>query len=367
MDKKLGFGLMRLPLTDSKDPGSIDIPLMCNMVDSFLEQGFTYFDTAWMYCGSNSERAVKEALTKRHPRDSYTVTSKLPSGALDSLESRDEVFFEQLNRTGLTYFDYYLLHAVSGGNLEKFEQFDCFNWIREKKEKGLVKHIGFSYHDGPELLDKLLTEHPEFEFVQLQINYLDWENPNVQSRACYEVAVKHGKKIIIMEPVKGGALANVPESVERMFRFADDKKSVASWAVRFAAGLPGVFMVLSGMSNMEQLLDNTGFMADFQPLNEEETRMVHFAAEVIQKQMTVACTACAYCLDVCPKDIVIPRYFALYNRAENGEDVAEKYRKASEKHGKASDCIACGACEKICPQHLTIRKYLRQVAEKLEA
>ena len=366
MNKKLGFGLMRLPLTDSADPGSIDIPLMCNMVDSFLEQGFTYFDTAWMYCGSNSERAVKEALTKRHPRESYTVTSKLPSGALNSLESRDAVFNEQLNRTGLAYFDYYLLHAVSGGNLSTFEKYDCFNWIREKKEKGLVKQIGFSYHDGPELLDKLLTEHPEFDVVQLQINYLDWENPKVQSRACYEVAVKHGKKIIIMEPVKGGALANVPESVEQMFRYADAKKSVASWAVRFAAGLPGVFMVLSGMSNMEQLLDNIGYMADFQPLNDEEIRMVHFATEVIQKQMTVACTGCAYCLDGCPKGIVIPQYFALYNRAQNGEDVAQEFAQVSEGHGKAGECIACGACEKICPQHLPIRKYLRQVAEKLE-
>ncbi len=366
MEKKLGFGMMRLPLKDSTDPGSIDIPLVCNMVDAFLEQGFTYFDTAWFYHNSNSERTVKEALSSRHPRQSYTVTSKLPSGGLKSLESRDEIFFEQLNRTGLAYFDYYLLHAISGGNLETFEKYDCFQWLRQKKEQGLVKHIGFSYHDGPELLDRLLTEHPELDVVQLQINYLDWESPRVQSRACYEVAVKHGKKILVMEPVKGGALANVPESVQAMFRYADSTKSAASWAVRFAASLPGVLMVLSGMSNMEQLLDNTGYMAEFQPLNEEERRMVHFAAEVIEKQMTVACTGCAYCVDGCPKDIPIAQYFALYNRAEQGEDMASGYAEAAQGHGKAGDCIACGACEKVCPQHLPIRKYLRQVAEKLE-
>ncbi len=366
MEKKLGFGLMRLPLLNQDDPGSIDIPQVCNMVDAFLERGFTYFDTAWMYCGGKSECAVREVLTSRYPRESYTVTSKLPSGALNSLESRDSIFFEQLNRTGLQYFDYYLLHAVSGGNLETFEKYDCFNWIKEKKAAGLVKNIGFSYHDGPELLDRLLTEHPEFDVVQLQINYLDWENPKVQSRACYETACQHGKKILIMEPVKGGALANVPESVEQMFRYADSKKSVASWALRFAAGLPGVFMVLSGMSNLEQLLDNTAFMADFVPLNESETKMVHFAAEVIQKQMSIACTGCAYCTDGCPRDILIPQYFSLYNRAKNGEDVKGAYAEVSQGHGKASDCIICGACEKLCPQHLPIRRYLPGVAESLE-
>lgn len=366
MQKKLGFGLMRLPLTDAKDPGSIDIPKVCNMVDAFIERGFTYFDTAWMYCGGKSESAVKQVLTDRYPRERFTVTSKLPSGSLTSMESRDEIFNEQLSRTGLEYFDYYLLHAVSTNTLVNFEKYDCFTWIKEKKAKDLVKNIGFSFHDGPELLDRVLTEHPEFDVVQLQINYLDWENPNVQSRACYEVAVKHGKKILIMEPVKGGALANVPESVSQMFRYADPKASVASWAVRFAAGLPGVFMVLSGMSDMEQVLDNTAYMSDFNPLNEAETKMVHFAAEVISKQMTIACTGCAYCLDPCPRKIAIPVYFKLFNRARNGEDMKEKYAELQPKFGKASDCIVCGACEKICPQHLPIRKYLRSVAETFE-
>ena len=366
MEKKLGFGLMRLPVTDVNDPGSIDVPLVCNMVDTFLERGFTYFDTAWMYCGSKSENAVKEVLTKRHPRDSFTVTSMLPSGSLTTLESRDEIFNTQLEKTGLEYFDYYLLHAVSGSNIDKFRQFQCFDWIKEKKAAGLVRNIGFSYHDGPELLDQILTEHPEFDLVQLQINYLDWENPKVQSRACYEVAVKHGKPVIIMEPVKGGALANVPQSVEQMFLRRDPKMSMASWAVRFAAGLPGVKMVLSGMSNMEQVLDNTSFMADMKPLTEEEREMVLFAGEVISQNMAIACTGCSYCVDQCPRQIAIPQYFALYNKACNDENVEADYRALTWEYGKASDCIVCGACEKICPQHLPIRTYLRSVAEKFE-
>ena len=362
MDKKLGFGLMRLPLLDHNDSGSIDIPLLQNMVDTFMERGFTYFDTAWMYCGSKSENAVKEVLTTKYPRDRYTVTSKLPAGQLENPEDRDRVFNTQLERTGLSYFDYYLLHAVSSGNLSKFEEFDCFTWLKEKKEKGLVRNIGFSYHDGPELLDKLLSEHPEMDVVQLQINYLDWYNPKVQSKACYDVAVKHGKKILIMEPVKGGALANVPENVENLFRYAEPKMSSASWAVRFAASLPNVFMVLSGMSNMEQVLDNTGFMADFKPLTKEEHKMVLFAGKVISKEMKIACTGCAYCADQCPMKIAIPQYFKLYN--ENAEKSA--YEALTSEFGKASDCIVCGACEKICPQHLQVRKYLRDVAEKFE-
>ncbi|MBE6959241.1 MAG: 4Fe-4S dicluster domain-containing protein [Ruminococcaceae bacterium] len=362
MEKKLGFGFMRLPLLDQNDPGSIDFALLQNMVDTFMERGFTYFDTAWMYCGGKSEGAVKEVLTSKYPRDSFTVTSKLPSGALEDKAARDTLFNTQLERTGLDYFDYYLLHAVSGGNLARFEELDCFTWLRDKKEKGLVRNIGFSYHDGPELLDKLLTEHPYMDVVQLQINYLDWENPKVQSRACYEVAVKHGKKILIMEPVKGGALANVPENVEAMFYNRSPKMSVASWAVRFAASLPGVFMVLSGMSNMEQVLDNTRFMENLTPLTEEEMKMVLFAGEVMRKEMKIACTGCAYCLDQCPRKIAIPQYFKLYN--ENGEKTA--YEKLTKEFGKASDCIVCGACEKICPQHLPIRKYLRVVAEKYE-
>lgn len=364
--KKLGFGLMRLPLTDPNDAGSIDMDQLCRMVDTFLERGFTYFDTAWMYCGGKSECAVKEALTLRHPRESFTVTSKLPATPLDSPEKRDEIFFEQLRRTGLSYFDYYLLHAVGGNNIDKFRQYDCFSWIKEKKAQGLVKNIGFSFHDGPELLDQVLTEHPEFDVVQLQINYLDWKDPKVQSKACYDVVVKHGKKILIMEPVKGGALANVPENVHELFRYREPNMTPASWAIRFAAGLPGVMMVLSGMSNMEQVLDNTGYMTDFKPLTQDERRMVLFCGDVIRKNMAIACTGCAYCMDVCPMHIGIPQFFKLYNRAMSGTDVREEYHALLPDFTKASECIVCGACEKVCPQHLSVRKYLRQVAEKFE-
>lgn len=370
--KKLGFGLMRLPLTNPEDAGSIDMPQLCAMVDSFIERGFTYFDTAWMYCNGKSEEAAREALVKRYPRDKFTLTTKLPSYLLHSFEDRDKVFDTQRERTGVDYFDYYLIHDVNAKSFPAFEEYKCFEWVKEKKEQGLVKHIGFSFHDGPEMLDHILTKYPFVEFVQLQINYLDWENPVVQSRACYEVARKHNKPIIIMEPVKGGALANVPEVVETMFRHHDADRSVASWALRFAAGLDGVMMVLSGMSNPAQLDDNTAFMADFEPLTADEVAMVHRAAAMINGTIAIPCTGCSYCTVECPQNIAIPQYFALYN-AEKQESVSKDwttqelyYESLNERFGKASDCIGCGNCERMCPQHLPIRTHLEAVAAHFE-
>ncbi len=367
--KKLGFGMMRLPLTDKSKEDSIDLSLLQKMVDSFIERGFTYFDTAWMYCGGKSENAVKEVLATKHPRDTYTVTSKLPNYLLKCLDDRDKVLNEQLNKTGLEYFDYYLLHDINHNSIKNFEKYDCFNWIIEKKNQGLVKHIGFSFHAGPELLDKLLTEHPEMEFVQLQINYLDWESAGVQSRACYEVALKHNKPIIVMEPVKGGTLANVPESVEGMFKSREPDMSAASWAIRFAASLKNVWLVLSGMSDMAQLNDNMDYMSDFKPLTDEEISLCHKAADIINGNIAIPCTGCSYCTVDCPKNIPIPKYFSLYNneikenKTKNWTVESAYYNSLCADFGKASDCIKCGKCELMCPQHLPIRKHLEEAAE----
>ena len=362
MDKKLGFGLMRLPLLDKDNNGSVDLELLKQMVDAFLERGFTYFDTAWMYCDGMSEHAVKTVLTDRHPRNTFTVTSKLPAHPLQRPEDRDKVFFEQLRKTGLEYFDYYLLHAVGPHNIETFRQLDCFQWLMDKKEAGLAKKIGFSFHGSPEMLEELLSQYPQLDVVQLQINYLDWENEKVQSRACHEIAVRHNKSILIMEPVKGGTLVNVPESVQTMFRNADPDLSVPSWAIRFAASLPNVFMVLSGMSDMEQVMDNTSYMQDFKPLTEKEMQMVHLAGDIIRGSVEIPCTGCAYCTVNCPQNIPIPQYFAAYNR----KDAAE-IGSIADKFCKASDCVQCGQCETMCPQLLPIRKWLKTVAEKHEA
>ena len=366
--KKLGFGCMRLPMKDDR----IDMALLEQMVDTFLEKGFTYFDTAWMYCGNKSEEAMGAALVKRHPRESFTLTTKLPFYMLKTPEDRDMVLQTQLQRTGAGFFDYYLLHDVNYDSVRTFEAMDCFNWLREKKAAGLVRHMGFSFHGGPELLDRLLTENPDMEFVQLQINYLDWESESVQARKNYEVACRHGKEIFVMEPVKGGTLANVPAEVEHLLKERDSEASCASWALRFAASLPGVALVLSGMSDMQQLLDNTGFMDDFHPLTEAEIALCHRCAEIINSKTAIPCTGCAYCVVNCPKNICIPQYFAIYN-ADQREAVQAGWNSQfnyignlTVKYGKPSACIGCAQCEKMCPQHLPIREYLKDVAKRFE-
>lgn len=371
--KKLGFGLMRLPRLDPNDEGSIDLEQTKQMVDTFLQRGFTYFDTAWMYCAFKSENAVKDALTSRHPRESYTLATKLHAAYIHSLDDRDAIFNTQREKTGVEYFDYYLLHDVGVEHYEIYKKYDCFAWIAEKKRQGLIKHMGFSFHDTAEVLDKILTEHPEMEFVQLQINYLDWDSEGVQSRKCYEVATKHGKPVIVMEPVKGGTLAKLPAAAEALLRQADPGASIPSWAVRFAASLPNVKMVLSGMSSTEQLLDNTGYMQDFAPLTQQEQAVIAQVVGIINASIAIPCTGCAYCTEGCPMHIAIPKYFSLYN-AEM-QELKEKdftsqgtyYDNLTLKFGKASDCIACGQCESVCPQHLPIIENLKRVAKQFEA
>lgn len=371
--KKFGFGLMRLPLTDPKVASSVDIEQMKQMVDLFIEKGFTYFDTAWMYVGFSSENATKTALVERHPRNTYTLATKLHHGFINTKEDRDKIFNTQLEKTGAGYFDYYLIHDIEKTNYVKYNQLDCFNWLADKKAQGLVKHMGFSFHDNADLLDKVLTEHPEMEFVQLQLNYLDWDSDWVQSRKCYEVCVKHGKPVVVMEPVKGGTLAKVPAEAEALFRAADPKKSMSSWAIRFAASLPNVMMVLSGMSTLEQMQDNVSFMEDFKPLTKEEIDMCAKVADIINGQIAIPCTACSYCTEGCPQQIPIPKYFSLYNDLMR-EDMEHKgwtiyftkYGDLAKEFGRASDCIECGQCEGICPQRLPIIDYLKKVSARFD-
>lgn len=366
--KKLGFGLMRLPMIGEGEQSVIDIEQTKQMVDEFMAKGFTYFDTAWMYIGHRSESAVKEVLVDRYPRDSFTLATKLHAGFIKTHEDRDIVFNEQLRKTGAGYFDYYLIHDVRVSHYEIYNRLDCFEWLKEKKRQGLVKHIGFSFHDNAEFLDKVLTEHPEMEFVQLQINYLDWDSDNVQSRLCYEVACKHGVPVIVMEPVKGGTLANVPAPVAQMFKAYDKAMSIPSWAIRFVASLDNVMMVLSGMSNMAQMQDNVSYMENFTPLTKEETDMVMRAAEMVKSGIAIPCTACSYCTDGCPMQINIPGYFNIYNREmrKENENPAVAYLETRGEGGLASDCIGCGACEGICPQELPIIEHLKTIANYFE-
>ena len=365
--KKLGFGFMRLPQTDSGNPASINMDELCAMVDAYMAEGFTYFDTAYMYHDYMSEIALREAVVRRYPREAFTIADKLPTMLLKKDGDQERIFEEQLQKCGVDYFDYYLLHNLGIGHCKMVDRFDSFSFIAQKKAEGKIKKMGFSFHDSPRLLDELLSAHPEMEFVQLQMNYMDWHDREIQSEKCYEVARKHNKPIIVMEPVKGGTLAVVPEAAKKLLKAERPDMSVPSWAIRFAAGHEGVMLVLSGMSSLPQVLDNIAYMKDFKPLDQREVKTLWEAQKIIKSAIAIPCTACQYCVEGCPKNIPIPRYFSLYNAEKQSEnDVFSTqsmyYSNLTESFGKASDCIGCGRCEKSCPQHLPIKAYLKKIA-----
>ena len=364
---KLGFGLMRLP---KNQDGSIDIAQTSEMVDRFIAAGGTYFDTAYVYDNGKSEEAARKALVDRYPRESYTLCTKLNAWhqAHDEASAKQQ-FYTSLERTGAGYFDFYLLHGLQPGNWTKYDEYHLWDFVKEQKAKGLLKHIGFSYHAGPELLDQLLTDHPEMDFIQLQLNYADWENPGIAARANYEVARRHGVPIVVMEPVKGGVLANPIPRVKEVFDAADSAVSYASWAIRYAASLDGVITVLSGMSNLEQMDDNLSFMKNFQPLSEHELEVIRRAQDALNEDKSIPCTACHYCTDGCPKSIPIPEIFTVQNRLAiyPGWDKGKNdYLIATANRGKASECIGCGQCESACPQQLHIIELLKGCVEVLE-
>lgn len=368
--RKLGMGMMRLPLLDPNDQKSINYELATQMVDKYMARGFTYFDTAFMYHAGESEVFVREAIVKRYPRESYTVTDKMPAAEITTYDDLQRVFDIQLARTGLEYFDYYWFHAINKNYIELLDRIDGWKFLKQLKAEGKAKHIGFSFHDDSETLEHVLATHPEFEYVQLQINYIDWNSP-VEGRKCYEICEKYGKPVIVMEPVKGGSLANVPAEVEQMMKEVHPDMSPASWAIRYCASLPNVLTVLSGMSNMEQLDDNTSYLQNFQPLNEQETDLISRVVDTITKNIDIPCTACHYCTGKCPQHIAIPQYFGLMNVIKQlGESQFHNsrlyYNLLTKKHGKASDCIQCGQCEAMCPQHLPIIDNLVRVANKFE-
>ncbi len=362
-EKILGFGLMRLPRLDD---GTIDVPQTSEMVDRFMEAGGTYFDTAFAYEGS--EEAIRKALVERYPRESYTLTTKLIAfGEGKNEETTKQEIYTSLERTGAGYFDYYLLHALQRSNYKNYKKFGLWEYVKELKEKGLIRHYGFSFHADPDLLEELLEAHPDVEFVQLQINYADWENPGVSGRKNWEICKKHGKPVIVMEPVKGGILADPIDSVKAVFD-REGSASYASWAVRFAASQDNILSVLSGMSSLAQMEDNLSYMKDFVPLSAHEMEVIKEAQQALDEDKSIQCTSCHYCTKGCPMGIPIPEIFNVENRKKGSPEfrTLREYSIVTQGKGKAGECIECGQCESACPQHLPIIRLLAECAKNFE-
>ncbi len=362
--KNFGFGCMRLPTKGNE----VDYEETCKMVDEFLEQGFNYFDTAHMYVDGLSESALRECLVKRYARDKFVLTDKLSTAYFNKEEDIRPLFESQLKECGVDYFDFYLMHAQSKEIFEKYKRLHAYETALKFKEEGKIRHFGISFHDTAEVLEEILTAYPQIEVVQIQLNYVDFDDPAIQSKKCYEVCRKHNKPVIVMEPVKGGNLANLPENAKKIL---DDLGggSAASYAIRFAAGFDGIFMVLSGKSNLSQMKDNLSFMKDFKPLSDKERAAVAEVCNVFHSMKLIPCTACRYCTPGCPKKISIPDLFSCLNAKKLYRDWNSDYyyhQVYTKTGGKASDCIKCGKCEKICPQHLEIRKLLENVKEVFE-
>ena len=362
--KNFGFGCMRLPMKGEE----VDFEETARMFDAFLANGFCYFDTAHGYLDGKSEIALKKCLTSRYPREAYILTNKLSGHFFEKNEDIRPLFQAQLDACGVDYFDFYLMHAQNKDLFEKYKRLQAYETALQLRDEGKIRHFGISFHDKAAVLDQILTEYPQIEVVQIQFNYVDYEDTSVESRKCYEVCCKHGKSVIVMEPVKGGSLVTLPDKAQEVLDRLHGGSN-ASYAIRFAASFPGIRMVLSGMSNLEMVEENCGFMKDFRPLDEEERLAIAQVCGIFRGQELIPCTGCRYCTEVCPQDIPIPDLFACMNAKKQFRDWNSDYyyHNVHTKSGvKASDCLKCGQCEDICPQHLHIRDLLEDVANQFE-